>query len=74
MTYATDQLKQYLSQVLSESESNHLSSQSRLAALEGRAFALESRVAELEAYITKAKPYIDTFVLIDPEPEQVVVK
>ena len=74
MTYATDQLKQYLSQVLSESEANYMSTQSRLATLEGRAFALESRVAELEDYIKKAKPYIDTFVLIDPEPDQEVVR
>jgi len=69
MSYETDQLKQALANVLTQSENEKTSMQYRVSACETRMHSLELRVAELEAYLKKAKPYIDTFVLIDTSQE-----
>lgn len=56
MTYATDQLKQNLNQVLQESENKYYETQARLQ--------------KLEQFMLKAEPYIKTLELIDPNPTE----
>lgn len=69
MSYETDQLKQAINNVLTQSENDKTNMMYRLNTCENRAAAAEARLAEIEEFIKKAKPYIDTFLLIDTPEE-----
>lgn len=54
MTYATDQLKRSIDQVIMESET--------------REYHLLQRILVLEQFVQNASPYLDTLMLINPKP------